>query len=120
MCDRRKHKHAVVDVANSGTAEEGVAKGSRLASAVAAARAGRAGGTASRCAGRVVFLSWFLRWALSIRAGPDSARHDTGLQDGVRFSLWDVSYDLDGMGENHCMPDAASVACAIAAADSTL
>jgi hypothetical protein len=46
--------------------------------------------------------------------------HDIwGLQDGVRFSLWDVSYDLDGMGENHCMPDAASVACAIAAADST-
>ena len=55
--------------------EEGVAKGSRLASAVAAARSG-VWETASRCAGRVVSLSWFLRWALSIRAGPDSPRHE--------------------------------------------
>ena len=60
--------------------EEGVAKGSRLASAVAAARSG-VWETASRCAGRVVSLSWFLRWALSIRAGPDSPRHE--LDDGA-------------------------------------
>ena len=59
---------------------EGVAKGSRLASAVAAARSG-VWETASRCAGRVVSLSWFLRWALSIRAGRAGRDSRAGLRD---------------------------------------
>ena len=54
-----------MDVANSGAAEEGVAKGSGLASAVALGRAGR-WETASRRAGRVGLFPLVL-WALFIR-----------------------------------------------------
>jgi hypothetical protein len=32
-----------------------------------------------------------------------------GFQDGVRYSLWGVLYELDGMGDNVCVPNPDSV-----------
>ena len=49
-----KRAHMVVDVANSGAAEEGVAKGSRLASAVASGARGTLGDGVAACRTRGV------------------------------------------------------------------
>ena len=70
---------------------------------------------------RSVIESWCAIDAASGRSVFELAQYEAwlddngiwGLQDAVRFHLWGVAYELDGMGEQSCLPDPASVAAAL-------
>ena len=70
---------------------------------------------------RSVMESWCTTDAASGRSAFAMAQYEAwlddndiwGLQDAVRFQLWGVPYELDGMGEQSCMPDPASIAAAL-------